>query len=703
MHLRSLIFAAVIASAQAAATPVKITFSGSNDSPVDVQATRGELEKHFTCDTIECVVDLAAGDWTLRFAARKKWLAPQSIVVGDAPLAVTANVFDEGALTGRIQANEKLPDSIGVTFEAEAIPHVEVQCPVHDGRWTCAAPATVSDVRLHIPGFVSRYVWGAHVNAGKTTDVGTQTFKRGASLIGSVALARGLRANLSESYISLRAAGDVRNVPSALRVHPRPNGFFQFDGVPPGQFELVSTLRNMTSDTRRITIIDGYEAQLRTPLLLDTPKHAEILISPPLDPWMKPWSVDVFNQLQDGHWSSAGGTPVMPDGRWSSPPLRSGGYKFAVNDHSGNLWATDEARIDGADINRTILVPVTALTGAVRLGEKPIAADLTFDNGSSSIRFRSDDDGTFRGFIVATEDPKWSVRVESRALFIKRTIPELTLTKRDERNELEASISLPATRVGGVIVGEDGGSVPRAIVEVSQRDGSGELVQTQAMNGVFTLNGVEPGEYLIRAESYDLRASDAMPIRISDSGTDDDIRLVVKPKHEIQVSVDSPAGPIPAAKVWLIATDRPASISYPVTTDAGGMATALLPPGSRAFDVKVDAPGFTVDQFHVEFERARLAIHMEQNGGQLRLALPPPKYEAEARQALLIHKGAVFSAYSYGAWTADGVMAPDVDPGVWTLCLVSPADRAAVAVRASAAGCATGTLASHGTLTLTAQ
>lgn len=697
MHLRSLILAAAFATAHAAATPITITFSGTSSGEIAVHATRGADEKRVVCERqAACVIDLSTGAWTLTSSAADKWIAPAAIDVTNASQTIAAQVFDTGGISGRIESKEKVPPSIGVTFEAPNVPHVEVQCPVVDARWTCAAPAITADVRLHIPGFVSRYVWSAKIERGKNTDTGALAFKRGASLIGRTELARGLRANVAEAEVTLRPRGEVRNVPSPFHLHPRANGFFQFDGVPPGQFELTAKLRNMTTDTRRVTIVDGYEAQLRSPLVLDTPKHADVLVAPPLDPWLRPWSIEAFRIVDDGHLESAGSAQTLGDGRWSSPPLRSGSYRFAVSDHNGGLWTIDEAQIDGADISRTVVIPVAALTGTVHLGEKPIAADLTFESGSSSIRAHSDESGTFHGFIAASQDEKWSVKVESKPLLISRTISDIHFIKHDDCNELEATLSLPTTSIGGTVVSDDGSPVARAIVEVSQRGGAGDFVQTQTIGGAFTLNGVEPGDYLIRAESYDLRASDALPITVAQNGDNDDVKLVVKPKHDIQVSVDSPAGPIPAAKVWLVATDRPSSVTYPVTTDARGMATALLPPGSRAFDVKVDAPGFSVDQFHVEFERARLSIHMEQNGGQLRLVLPAPNYEADAPQALLVHKGAVFSAYSYGAF------APDVDPGVWTLCVVPASQRMNIAMQSSSQGCTSGTLASHGTLTLTA-
>ena len=709
MHLRSLILLVAAASvgASAAATPIIIKFSGPASRAIAVRATHGADERSVECVRArDCVLDLSTGAWTLDYSVVGKWIAPTSIDVATAPQTIASEVFDAGNISGRIQLNEKMSESIGVTFEAPVVPHVEVQCPVRDDRWTCSAPATALDIRLHIPGFVSRYVWGARVEAGKTTDTGTLLFKRGASLIGRAEVGRGLRANVAEADVTLRPRGDTRNVPAAIHLHPRANGFFQFDGVPPGQFELTATLRNMTTDVRRVTIVDGYEAQLRSPLVLDNPRRAEILMSPPMDPWLERWSIEVLQVLDDGHLQSAGSATAFPDGRWSSPPLRSANYRFAVHDHEGNLWSVDDARIDGADISRTIVIPVKKLTGTIRLGEKPIEGDLTFQTGSSSIRVHSDDSGAFRGFIVAPEEAKWSVRVESKPLLISRTISDVRVTKHDEKNEVEASLTLPSTSIGGVVVSESGASVARAIVELSERGGNADFIQTQANNGAFTLNGLEPGEYLIRAESYDLRASDSVPITIASNGDNDDVRLVVKPKHDIEISVDSPAGPIPAAKLWLVPTDQPASISYPVTTDAQGKATALLPPSSRAFDIRVDAPGFSVDQFHVEFERARLAIHMQQNGGRLRLALPAPNYEADAPQALLVHKGAVFNAYAYGRWTPDGdsgyVVAPDVDPGAWTLCLVPGTQRASIAGRMASQGCTSGTLASHGTLTLTA-
>ena len=238
MHLRSLILLVAAASvgASAAATPITIKFSGPASRAIAVRATHGADERSVECVRAhDCVLDLSTGAWTLDYSVAGKWIAPTSIDVATVPQTIASEVFDAGNISGRIQLSEKMSESIGVTFEAPVVPHVEVQCPVRDDRWTCSAPATALDIRLHIPGFVSRYVWGARVEAGKTTDTGTLLFKRGASLIGRAEVGRGLRANVAEADVTLRPRGDTPNVPAAIHLHPRANGFFQFDGVPLGR------------------------------------------------------------------------------------------------------------------------------------------------------------------------------------------------------------------------------------------------------------------------------------------------------------------------------------------------------------------------------------------------------------------------------------------------------------------------------------
>jgi hypothetical protein len=297
------------------------------------------------------------------------------------------------------------------------------------------------------------------------------------------------------------------------------------------------------------------------------------------------------------------------------------------------------------------------------------------------------------------------VAIASPALNVQRTIIDARV-RTDGEGVGHLELELPSTRLAGRVVDAEGKPVHGGFVNVVVTETDGELGQVGiASDGEFAVHALQAGRYSVRALMLDGRSSEVTYATVDD---DDETRvtLTVTADRVLSGVVTSDGGPVAAATVTPMPTDREVDFFEPRRTDGSGRFAFTLPEGSRECDFAVDAPGFALRVFHRRLESGRVTIPVQQYGGTLRLRLPPWSGRENVPHPWLIHDGAVVTAYIIdrqqtflsGAAT---VAETFVEPGAYAVCVGTmhevPAFRAGIL---PAERCTSGVLAPFGELEL---
>lgn len=724
MHLRSLIAATapvlLLATAVAAqsstvtvrieprpaeafrdvAQPIKVTLSGR---AVDAAGHLGDAVDFPPCSVgADCSLALAPGAWLLSAAGTDLYVPARTINAGSKPDEPTVLFAYRTAPLGGTFEPRPMPDikHLVAGFHREATPSQsaldgEVTCPItSDGHWQCDIPTGIVDLRLHVPGYISFYSWDTRLEPGKPVQMGAVALREGASLLGYVDLARAAApVRLSDAVVQL---SPISAPPGGSPVVVRPNarGFFHFDAVPPGQYSLVAKHSQLTSLPVTVRIIERRQAELREHLVLQPKRTIELSLTPPLDPALHPWRVELDAQLDAGHRSVVTESAAAESGVWTAKEVRAGAYSFVVKDAGGSSFVRRDVDVNGGDLKLDVQLPLAPLHGTVRLGDKPIAAKLTFVNDHvPGVTINSDEEGAFHGFIPVEDDSPWTVTVRSDALFINRELKKVKLHRSDAGADV--ALELIATHLSGLVVDESGKPVGRGIVTITTTADDQPFTQADVQpTGEFILNGLPPGRYQLRVDTYDAQESDTIPLQMAEDESPEPLKIVVRPQRDIQGLLYADTGPVVGAKVWAIPTDAQRLLYFPRTTDANGRFTFRLPGGGRECDFLVDAPGFPARIFHTRVEGPKFAIHMDQTGGELKVKAPKLNPELPDLQPYLIHDGAAVQAFMLARPDANGDITYALEPGQWLFCTSRPSGLAALRAGQYAGGRCVSTMVS---------
>lgn len=664
-------------------------------------------------------VDLATGYWSVDVVS-EGWWAPQiTFLVAEAAASIDIPVRPAGVVTGRVVVEDKAsPGLPHVTARFESADPAadplagETTCPIREGAFRCKVPASRLNLRIRAPRHVARYFWDVPIRTGETTTIGPVSLQRGASLTGSVALARPVRQR--GGLAAIRVTATPMNVARANQgslgllgqtVQPEKNGFFHFDGLTPGEYVVraASTDRTLLSEDVPVVVVEEALAELREPLLLGRPVPLRVLLTPNADPWGEPWLVSLERTgLVPG---IVGKSAARPDGEWSSGPLRAGKYSLEIAASRGGVWFSDEVDIAGEPVSIAPSVFSTRITGRVTLGARPLESSLQFRSADgATAAFSSDAEGAYEGFLPHVKDEGWTVVVKSDQPHVEHVFTSVVPQQRPDSFEVRADLRVPATSFTGLVV-DPAGTPQKAIVNVLSAERN--LVQTHAgEDGQFELFGLSPGSYAIHAEAF-LAESDIQQFELGDTVPAEPLRIVVKDQQRIEGRVFSAGGPVAGAEVRVYATDVPQQLVVRRLTDARGQFVAVVPGAARQIDVTVEAAGFDLRLLHTPIGNDVLQLKLEQRGGSLVL----PAAEAGDLQPYLEHAGATRPlasildgpfAHRLSVGGETRVAISPIEPGAYSVCMVTHSEREAL--RAGAIDrrerCTDGYLPPYGTVTL---
>lgn len=639
-----------------------------------IDGRTGALERAMTIPGATDV-SLPEGLWELRLVHEELWAAPVHVRNVD---SAALRVWPTAAMTGtsngvtRLRARFAPPEPEGASGE--------VDCEVTLESWMCRLPTGRYDVRFSAPGMAHEFRFGVDLKGNPNPADVALRFVPGASLFGSVAVGRGSEVSVEGTEIALEPAGVTasggRQVTRADR-----RGFFQFKGLAAGDYSIVAGKKGLASQAS-VKVLAGVAAELKSPLLLDTPKKLTVLVMPPRDPSGLPWRVHVF-ATDRGTIERTWDGSLEATGEWTTGGMAPGSYSVEISGSGGGIWKSETVDVGNDDV--AIAIPVLAgnISGTVTLGGRPLQAQLSF-GGEDGPKLKSDENGHFAG-VIPPSDEKRTVLVEAESPKVRRTV--LAKIGKLESGEAHMLLEMPATTLMGKVLNEDGSPEYGAILTITGREDLDVFEQALTeKDGTFQLAGYEPGPYLITAEgfqqasnpfSFDLKADEIS-----------EVELVLHPEAVLRGRMTMGNTPVIGAEIYAIPRDTWGGITPRRTTNERGMFHVALPPGTTTFDGLAVHSAFDTVMARGTLKPGReVWVQATQLGGTVIVESKRPDH------LLLMHKGAeiwvkTVAFRAGGLVTAERVTLPRLEPGEYSVC---SKDKSA---------CVSGYLAPHGTLTL---
>jgi hypothetical protein len=704
------------ASERAAALKVGVTIATGSDvrgslvvAQIDDGGHQAAARILGDCGAPACEVELPVGHWLVQWKAPAWWSPVQPVEIAEGKNRIDLQAFPTATVSGQIvteKGDTLAKNSMRIHFHSiDGAIEDERGCVIEDARFTCEIPSGTYDLRIRTTGHISHHLWAVAATPHQAIDIGPRTFRLGSSLVGTVHLAPDVKAALTRLNVILTPAGaerlrDIQKLSGlTLTVRPNEKGFFAFEGIAPGEYDLSAAARGLFSQRVKVDILPGKEAELSAPLVVDRPETIRVSLTPPLDPWGAKWTIEMEQERDEGRErATVTQSSADSNGHWESSRIASEPYRLVVLDHGTHQWFDQEITPHGPS-EISILVPVSRVHGTVNLGDRPLGpAILKFDGGYASIPIAADEGGGFNGYLPEALQTSWRVNIDCKSLMVTRQLENVHF-RIDSNAEATLDLKVPSTHLGGTVVDARHEPIDQALVSV--RGPSGEFVQTAAVHGTFVVNGLPAGSYTLRAETFDHGESDAVTAEVAEDGSQGDVELMLRRNDQLAITLVSDTGPVAGATVWSIPTDIKTLIVFPLNTDAAGELRRPIPAGAREFDFVIETPGFATRIFHHRLLGEDLRVRVNQLGGSLTLSYPSPGTE-NGKVPLLLHDGAVVAPHLLGTPTCGEHCSLSLiaDSGEYLLCEVTPAAIDSLRSTARPDACVRGFLSMGGALRL---
>lgn len=673
---------------------------------------------------------------SVEITSKDLWGPRRHFVADSGDVEITVDMVPAGRVKGRLTTPRGVsgPDTLSVAFQSagggqspgplQTTVTESSSCSVfEDGSFSCTVPAGRLDVKLRAPGFASLYFWRIPIEPGGVKDLGRLTLKPGGSIAGWVTT-EDEAADLTATDVVLRNPeplgggpedDGVRGALLTQKQNPDKRGFFQFFGLSPGIYRVRGSQPGfVTVSSPLVELEEGVEAVLRTPMVLARPVEIELLVSPPHDPWDRPWTVALYSRDQLRFSENPEKTVVDEiTGTVVIPSVAPGDYWLEVSDSEKNVWDDGELSVHPGMEQVAVQVTIVRVEGVVTLGEQPVAAWLRFSSRGRTVRFRSDDEGSFNGMLP--DSGEWDVLA-----FLehgqKVEVPNgVEVPSPPSGGASKVEVVLPGLSVAGSVVNNEGDGVAGASVfgEVQRPDHGSAHLNTETTtdnNGRFELVGLPAGRLTAYARKGEA-SSDATMVTLADGLESAPITLVLREEQHFVGTVIGPAGPLPSAKVMIVPV-FPSQIGVarviPTLSGADGRFEGQVPSWASHVDVAVFAPGYSAafERFELQPDR-ELTITVDDRGGLLSVlwaaASSSGPNQRSSQRPRFFYNGMVLIDSFLGSWAkfnARGVwdpaageaVIPNLPAGEYSICW--PAESR------SQPRCSSGSLQPFGELTL---
>ena len=666
---------------------------------------------------LQASISLPRGDWFLSAQIDGDWSEPRLVSVLESTQTVELHTFPLARLTARIALDiGKQPRELRAYFHRVSLEDLDiplegnVACDVAKGVAQCQLPSGEFDLAFRIPGFVSRYLWNATLSHRTVLDAGELRFVAGSTLSGRVELPQGRAARFERVTVIARPSAVPglneeqrhRNESARLIAHPTRRGFFAFD-LPPGEFMIQASCNELISEEVKVNVAAGREVPLRHPLRLEPQRSVTVRVHPPLDPWSKPWTIELANVDDTGFVLSERGLRTSPDGTCRFDNVLPGRHRLNVVRARNQSWTSRMIDVD-QDSTLDLDVKVIRLTGTIRIGTKPLAAIVTLRSpeAGASVIFNSKADGTFAARLPAPEHDAWDeIEIRAELPSLKRTLQHVRFQTHDD-GTAELNLDLPSRSISGTVVDEMGRPATQAMVDVLLPDGS--MQQIDSPDGAFTVTGLESGRHRLRAATPERESLDLQDVGLNDDNdATADVVLPVLPVNHLRGVIRTLNGPVLGAALF---ATRPGEVERPIIlsrTDPEGHFDIRFPAATPEVVVAINAPGYAFRFARAALSTDEQTFAVEQNGGTLSINTPPAR---PGLRPYLIHNGASLSAVAvayvagatFGANLTQRVKfdIASIEPGAYSVCWFIDGSPSPNGLQP----CISGVLAPQGTLTL---
>lgn len=664
------------------------------------------------------VLDLEPGVWLVQAFAPGFWTEGAEINAGGQMSGAQLTFWPATSLMGEVTPapGETLPRAIDIKLNSHQTPatqdkaaqaslpqrnpaHAELICPISSGKWSCAGPAGVFDVRIDAEGYAPRYVWDVNLKPGENSDLGKTQLQRVLSVFGRAVRKDGSAPQGPCRAILLPDAERGGGPGAAEPDNPPPDE--QSFAVPlsqQGYFQVVGTMQGNHSVTVACPAASGFalvKVQSSGETRMDPMTLEELTldfaISPKLDPEGKPWklTIDVtaprLRRIAD--FSDA-----ADDGHWTRHGLMAGSYRVAVSSSDGMQWLKQDFDLR-PDIGPFALhLASVRVAGKVLLNGLPVKARLEFsdEDGGDPVILNSDLSGRYVGLLPIASDAKdtsWIMVAHVAHPETTRKLSDLLVPRVPEGKTVPLDLELPNMPVRGVVVSEDG--KPQKGAQVTFKSDGGYQTATSSDDlGSFEMADLSPGRYTATAQS-DYGVSDPTPFTVTDT-SENKLKLIMHPNLHIPfyvVAKDQEPIADAAVQLW-IAPGIPQAFGH---TNRDGRYDATLPPGTAEVGLTVGAADYAVNLVKMPVSSTpqpnqsdpsqnQNSVTLHTDGGSLVLNYEPAEGTLDRSAALyLAHNGTIVDARTLAGWGTDQSGTNEngpaevelIEPGDYALCVVT--------------------------------
>lgn len=546
---------------------------------------------------------------------------------------VSLNVYRAGSIGGEFETEaEPTEDLKGLIFPLRGSEirgdasggGIPVSCELDFPRWHCLVPANISfDLRLDLPGFASIHYWSVRATSQTVQELEPQQLVAGASLSGWVQDSEGvLRRDAQVTLYPLEAdesrLDKERVVARRRAVMTNERGFFQFTGLEPGSYRLVSELIGLSPATVPEVRVREGESVVWPRAIAHAPfATLEVAFYPAIDPDGERWMVEL-NETTSLHLErgpSLKGRATI-DGQWTAKSLRADLYRLIVRNKNGSeLERIDVDLTEGGLKDITVNVRSLRVRGVLRMGDEPLRAEVSFTNFTGKfVRVTTSEDGRFEARFPA--GGKWIPEIRYPAGRSGSTVildPVEVLP--GNGGEAEIELLVPGGRIRGEVVSD--GAAVRAAVHVI-RNGHIVAQVVTPETGKFDFIGMRSGAYALDAEGEP--GATPEPVQIEVEGNQvRDVRLTLAPFQWVSGTVFTPAGTPASGAVIHVLRDGGQSWIR-IVTDVSGRFEYRTPAGSGDGGLVVVTYSYPSALIRVPANRrGPVVITLKPEGGILRI------------------------------------------------------------------------------------
>lgn len=574
-------------------------------------------------------------------------------------------------------------------------PEGSVRCEVLNSDFSCDLPLGKWDLKIRAPGFVSHFFWGKVLKGGKALELGTLRLKQGGSIMGFVSLEGHPRHGLDACRVELREVKTGHEQKDDLeerlnekaemeKVNSR--GFFHFQGVAPGIFELNVTHPDLAPErVFPVEVRATAETEIQPAIALRPFSSLDVSLAPSEDSVGEPWTVELLDWRLGTPIRASVGQAAAVGGYLHIGGLRRGVFMLVVKDSRGAKYAYRRVDLSSASLSITVDIDMLEIRGRVLLGDHPISATLSFSESGLSDKHGKEnplriigpvycnEKGEFEDYLPA--EGRYKVVITSDEPRLTRTLHGIDVLRPPGRRFARVDIDLPDTELRGKVIDGDQKGVEDARVQILSTDGGiGLEVLHSDEDGRFHTFGVTPGQYRIQAFEGD-RASETALISIDEDQAPAPLTLVLKEQTTFEGTVFDEMAPVVGARVEVIVS----AVTKAAMTGVDGSFSIALPGlNGTELPFAILAPGrnLHIGRAQVQAEAPPTRIFLTQRGGGIQFTNPSSRNHA--RLAWLVSSSGFVFGSTIDSWaslhgmplvsTAAEGFIPALEPGPYTIC-----------------------------------